>query len=173
MKAPDIIRKAADLVAGDRNEQHGDIAEVHRNIAALWSAYLWAAGQGTLTPKQVAVMLVLLKIARTKGDRHNEDNYVDMAGYAGIAGQLAGPPEKVTIADIASDATIKWKVRMGEPIHLDVTTLKPLPRTRDEAGPVEAFERAWTGGELRREFGDRCQVRLRDLTTDQIVFELD
>ena len=82
---------AAGLVSGDRAAQHGDKLENHRDIAALWNAYLgWRLPEGaTLTPQDVALMMALLKIARTKAGGHNADDYVDLAGYAGVAGEIA------------------------------------------------------------------------------------
>jgi len=67
MRASDVCRRAADLVSSDRAEQHGDALDTHTNIAALWSAYLSAP----ITPCDVALMMVLLKIARTKTGAFN------------------------------------------------------------------------------------------------------
>lgn len=85
IKAGDICARAASLVAGDRAATHGDLVETHDNIAALWSAYLGVP----ISAKQVALMMALLKIARTKNGALNPDDYVDLAGYAGIAGEIA------------------------------------------------------------------------------------
>lgn len=84
MNAAQTLEMAKTLVAGDRAETHGDMRECHDNIAALWSPYLGIS----LTPDQVAVMMSLLKIARTKTGSHNPDDYVDAAAYLGIAGEL-------------------------------------------------------------------------------------
>jgi Domain of unknown function (DUF6378) len=65
--------------------QHGDAWTVHTRVAALWSAHL---GQ-LITPHDVALMMLLLKVVRTAGGAFNPDNYVDAAGYAGIAAELA------------------------------------------------------------------------------------
>jgi hypothetical protein len=91
VKAPDICAKAAVLVGGDREATHGDKVENHQNIARLWNAYLdWRLPEGeALTAKDVALMMALLKIARTKLGAHNPDDYVDLAGYAGCAGEIA------------------------------------------------------------------------------------
>lgn len=86
MKAGDICRTAAALVGGDRNHQHGDAAVNHANIAALWGAYLGVP----VSPHQAAMMMALLKIARTKAGAVNPDDYIDLAGYAGVAGEIAG-----------------------------------------------------------------------------------
>lgn len=85
MKAEDICKKAAELVGGDRAVTHGDKIENHWNIAALWSAYLGVE----ISARQVALMLALLKIARTKTGAHNPDDYVDLCGYGSIAGEIA------------------------------------------------------------------------------------
>lgn len=85
MKAHEICAKAANLVGGDRHRTHGDKFENFNNIAALWSAYL---GIG-LSPLQAANMMALMKVARTKTGSHNPDDYVDTAGYAGCAGEIA------------------------------------------------------------------------------------
>lgn len=53
-------------------------------IAQLWTAYM-----GTLfTSKDVAMLMALLKVARIKaGDK--ADSFVDLAGYAACAGEIA------------------------------------------------------------------------------------
>lgn len=85
-KAAEVCLHAADLVGGDRAKTHGDKTANHQNIAALWSAYLGTA----VTADQVAIMMVLLKVARTKTGGLNRDDYVDMAGYAGVAAEIMG-----------------------------------------------------------------------------------
>lgn len=84
--AKGITAIASSLVGGDRAAAHGDKVENHQHIAALWSAYTGYR----ITCDQVAVMMVLLKIARTKTGTLNHDDYVDMAGYAGVAGEIVG-----------------------------------------------------------------------------------
>lgn len=86
-----ICEAAASLVAGDRNMSHGNTLESHANIAALWNAYLGERlGVGRkITAKDAALMMALLKIARTKTGAHNLDDYTDLAGYAGCAGEIA------------------------------------------------------------------------------------
>lgn len=83
--ASSICQTAADLTGGDRAKTHGDKVANHNNIATLWSAFLGVP----ITAQQVALMMVLLKVARTKAGTHNPDDYVDMAGYAGVSGEIA------------------------------------------------------------------------------------
>jgi hypothetical protein len=84
-KAHEIISTAADLVGGNRQATHGDKVQTHQNIADLWSAYLGVK----INPLQVALMMVLLKVARTKAGSLNLDDFVDAAGYAGVAAEIA------------------------------------------------------------------------------------
>lgn len=42
-----------------------------------------------ITPVEVATMMVLLKIARTRTGAPNIDCWVDAAGYAALAGEIA------------------------------------------------------------------------------------
>jgi hypothetical protein len=86
------LRTALELTGGDRAKQHGDKRVNHQNIADLWNAYFGVdavTGYRHFTAHDVAVMMCLLKIARLKSGSHNPDNYVDLAGYAGIAAECA------------------------------------------------------------------------------------
>jgi len=83
-KTKEYLEKANALIAGDREKDYGDKVHNHNNIARLWSAYL-----GTeITAHDVAVMMVLLKIARTKLGEISEDTYIDMSAYSAIAGEI-------------------------------------------------------------------------------------
>ena len=81
----DIIKEAERLVSTRREATYGNKSKNHKNIAKLWSAYL----DKKISPKDVALMMALLKIARTKLGEHNKDDYVDLVGYGAIAGEIA------------------------------------------------------------------------------------
>jgi hypothetical protein len=89
MKATSILGRAADLVGGDRAKQHGDAHALHATIARMWNVYLSTKPGRMIEATDVALMMALLKVARTTSGAHNEDNYVDGAGYLAIAGELA------------------------------------------------------------------------------------
>lgn len=93
MQAEEICVTAAALVSGDRHKTHGDKFVNHENIARMWNAYLECKFgivlSPTLSPLDVAQMMGLLKTARTCLGAHNLDDYVDQAGYAGVAGEIA------------------------------------------------------------------------------------
>jgi hypothetical protein len=83
--AANILQLAAKLIDGDRDEQHGNRYLCHSNIAKQWEAYLGVE----VTPVDVALMMALLKIARTKSGELNNDCFVDGCGYIALAGELS------------------------------------------------------------------------------------
>ena len=83
-KTKEFLEKANALIAGARESDYGDKVHNHNNIARLWSAYL-----GTeITAHNVAILMTLLKVARTKLGAVSEDTYIDMSAYSAIAGEL-------------------------------------------------------------------------------------
>ena len=83
MKTREYLDTAAKVVTGQRQRDYGNKYENHKNISDLWSAYL---GREIL-PHDVAICMLLVKVARLK-HRPTEDCYIDMAGYAAIAGEI-------------------------------------------------------------------------------------
>ena len=82
-----ILDAAEKCVCQDRQDTHGRPEDSFCAIADLWTAYL-GTGQ-EIDPVDVANMMVLLKIARAKENPKHQDNWVDMAGYAACAGEIA------------------------------------------------------------------------------------
>lgn len=92
MTAASVLRQAADIVSGARAEQHGDMVQCHTAIATLWNGYLSIRREpgAPLSPLDVAQMMILLKVARAQsGPTGHADHYLDMAGYAGCAAEIA------------------------------------------------------------------------------------
>jgi hypothetical protein len=96
--AASICADAAALVGGDRQVTHGDKSINFQNTADIWNAIIRAKsrqtgwpppGGTTLDALDVANMLEAFKIARRYSGSHNIDDYVDGAGYAGCAGEIA------------------------------------------------------------------------------------
>ena len=85
MKATkEFLSEASRLVGSDREKDYGDKVENHSNIARLWSAYL----DIDIKAHDVAIMMALLKMARTKLGAVSKDTYIDMAAYSAIAGEI-------------------------------------------------------------------------------------
>lgn len=99
MKASDVAKKAAELVGGDRAVTHGDKFKSHAKIADVWNGILAAAGKPAKVPlnaHDVANLMEGLKIARRYCGAFNPDDYIDGAGYASLAGEIAAEQEKIT-----------------------------------------------------------------------------
>lgn len=85
-KREEILKKAAKAISGERDEHYGSPEQNFGRIADYWSVYL----DRVITQTDVAMMMVLLKVARTMNDASHEDNYIDIAGYAACAGEING-----------------------------------------------------------------------------------
>lgn len=81
-----ILDAAAVAVLRDRAATHGAVENSFGQLAQVWSARLGV----TVTPAQVALMLVDLKVTRAWGNPGHADNWVDIAGYGACGGELAG-----------------------------------------------------------------------------------
>ena len=84
MKSNQFLNQASVLVQGQREKDYGDKVENHSNIAKLWSAYL----DIPVTAHDVAILMSLLKVARTKLGAVSKDTYDDMSAYGAIAGEI-------------------------------------------------------------------------------------
>ncbi|WP_330630704.1 DUF6378 domain-containing protein [Halocatena halophila] len=80
---PEIFEKAAEAIY-ERTEKHG-AEDNFDTIAAFWSDYL----ERRISPKEVADLMILLKIARAKDGSYNQDDYSDVCGYAYHGNQIS------------------------------------------------------------------------------------
>lgn len=90
-RAGELLREAAEIVDGARNQTHGDKERSFRAIATLWNAYICAKSPNSseiISAADVAAMMVLLKFARSEHGQHVLDHGIDAAGYAAIWGEL-------------------------------------------------------------------------------------
>ncbi len=87
MGIDEIAKEAAELIAGDRGD-YGDFRPNLELCGNLWSSYLGAKRNVHLdiSGEDVAMLMVLLKAARVASGGYKKDNFVDIAGYASIAG---------------------------------------------------------------------------------------
>lgn len=82
----EILDTAKRIVTGDREQQYGSPEDNFATIAGFWTTYL----EREVTAHDVAMMMVLLKVARIQSGQVKADNYVDLAGYAACAAEMAG-----------------------------------------------------------------------------------
>lgn len=84
MKRDEILEAARICVCGEREQDYGSPEDSFALIGKLWSAYMGVP----VSPKDVAMCMALLKVARIKaGDK--VDSFVDLAGYAACAGEIS------------------------------------------------------------------------------------
>ena len=77
MNAAMLLQHAQGVIE-NRERSYGPAAESFEAIAARWSLVLGI----TVTPAQVALCLIDLKLARLSRDPTHLDSIVDVAGYA-------------------------------------------------------------------------------------------
>jgi len=83
MSAEAMLSRAADILA-DRSKTYGDPRQSMAAIAARWSITL---GQ-PVTPAQVVLCMMDLKLARLRRDPAHRDSMIDLIGYATVLGEV-------------------------------------------------------------------------------------
>ena len=78
-----LLEKAA-LVLANRKKSYGEPTALLENVAKRWSLTLGTS----ITPNQVAMCLIDLKIARLNADPKHKDSVIDLAGYAAILNEI-------------------------------------------------------------------------------------
>ena len=128
MSRQNVIRQVEKAVMSDRNQDYAPPEQNFQRIADLWNVYL--EGKTEVTPYDTAMLMVLVKVARSMASPHLIDHLVDIAGYAACAGDVMPPvPDGPTFA--------------GDLVSADV-----LPAAPDAAMPAEVKESVATDGGL-------------------------
>ena len=128
MTREETLEKAKKCVSGGRELSYGEPENNFALIATFWNGYLkakstaeskfWKEQNGEKNPEKndakvyeitgddVAVMMALLKVARiaTSPTGATFDNYVDLAGYAACAAELASEFEDHGVFPLAYNA---------------------------------------------------------------------
>ena len=81
----EILAEASRLTHGDRDKNYGTPYQNHLRIAKIWSVIL----EKEVTPAQVALCMVGVKIARLVETPDHLDSFVDGCAYISIAGEIA------------------------------------------------------------------------------------
>ena len=84
MQRAEILDKALSCVCGQRQEDYGTPERSFDTIASLWSVYL----RTNVSARDVAAMLILLKVARVSSGKPHIDSWIDIAGYAACGGEI-------------------------------------------------------------------------------------
>ena len=83
MTAEKLLAEAAAVVR-DRRHTYGQPLDLFERVAVRWSQVL----RTKVTPAQVIVCLVDLKVARLAHDPRHLDSITDIAGYAGCLAEV-------------------------------------------------------------------------------------
>ena len=85
-----LLEDAALVVAGPREREYGDKTTNHDRIAALWSYWFNERGKPVeISAYDVAICMMLLKVARLMHSPGHADSHLDIAGYAACAHEIA------------------------------------------------------------------------------------
>ena len=85
MERKGVLDAAAQCVTADREATYGSPEDNFTRIAKLWSAY----SDIEFSAHDVGIYLALVKVGRISSGQIKADNYVDLAGYAACAGEIA------------------------------------------------------------------------------------
>lgn len=93
MLRKELLDKAIEIIEGARQEHYGSPEDNFARIAEYWQTYL---RQTQLNPggiyigaHDVAIMMVLMKVARLAADYLHDDSWLDIAGYAACGSECA------------------------------------------------------------------------------------
>ncbi|PLX36965.1 MAG: hypothetical protein C0605_07810 [Hyphomicrobiales bacterium] len=112
-----ICREAAGLVSGERAEQHGDWLTLHRRVAAMWSGFLGVK----ITAKQAALMMAQYKTVRADEGAFNPDDFRDICGYGGGAGEIAAREQEAFDREVGVWLNEKSRRGLGDGPDINAT----------------------------------------------------
>jgi len=92
----ECLDAAKQCVCSDRAQQYGSPAVNIKKIAELWTTYKGVE----FSPKDVGVMMALLKIARISSGQSKDDNYIDACGYLSLSCELEAEDSTGTTSTI-------------------------------------------------------------------------
>jgi hypothetical protein len=84
VNGPELLEHAAGLV-NRRRREYGEPADLFEHIAQRWSLTLGSR----VSPAQVVLCLIDLKLARLALDPKHLDSQVDIAGYAAVLREVS------------------------------------------------------------------------------------
>lgn len=85
MNREQLLDECKEIITKHRQSAYGTPEDNFGCIAMLWSAYLGIE----LKSYDVANLMILLKVARSKNSPHKVDSWLDMAGYAACGCEVA------------------------------------------------------------------------------------
>jgi len=93
MSEMNVLKEANAIIYGDREKTYGHPSKNLKTIAVMWNAYIDASSavgvidgavKAEINAKDVAALMMLVKVARFANDPSHRDNLVDICGYAAL-----------------------------------------------------------------------------------------
>ena len=88
MTRDEFLEEAKMLINGPRAEQYGSALINHERIATIWNVLLQQKLLSKITPEEVTMMMIGLKLARLSQDVDQNDTWIDIIGYAALGGEI-------------------------------------------------------------------------------------
>lgn len=105
--AAEIIHEAAGEIR--KRGTLRDLPDGERSMARTVAAFNGLVGRQAMTETEGWLFMCCLKMARATAGEHHLDDYKDLAGYAGLAGESAEH-------EAASDCSTTMKMIQGVPV---------------------------------------------------------
>jgi hypothetical protein len=80
-----VLQTAAAAISGDRDDVYGSPEDNWVRIADMWTAILGYR----ITPTQTGLCMIAVKMSRLVNTPAHADSWVDIAGYAALASEVA------------------------------------------------------------------------------------
>jgi len=92
----------------ERGDQYGPVEECFNRVCTIASVML----NRTVTPYEVAMIEVAVKLGRLQNARDLQDNYIDSINYLAFAAQfISAKPDNATIEDDIAEFAKKYAPR--------------------------------------------------------------
>ncbi len=82
-----VLEEANEVINGPRREAYGPVEESFKRHAQVWNAILMPKLKEEITPEEVTLMMIGLKLMR-ESNSHSRDNLIDLAGYTALLAKL-------------------------------------------------------------------------------------
>lgn len=98
-----LLNEVMEIVHKDRNANYGNPEDNFSQIAGLWNVYLGTRKKASvdttlfITSADVAIMNMLIKVARLAKNPNHHDSAVDIAGYAACLADIQESASKVAV----------------------------------------------------------------------------
>lgn len=89
MTREETLKAAIEAICIDRERTHGPPQEFFERLAHQWTGYLRSKGVDMdVSIEDVVRMMIIFKLVRSMSGIPNTDDAIDIAGYAGILGEM-------------------------------------------------------------------------------------